>query len=302
MINFRYHVISVIAVVLGLGAGLGLGMASQRRLSPDQATLQQRNQHLRAQLDELGGALAGQADLTRQLAPAVLHRRLAGTSVVLLSTPAGSGYVDPVASMLAMAGAAITGRIEMTDQFGAPTRADELLDLAQTAWPPGVTTGLPVTGDGVAASSSLLADVLLRRTPEVPDGDRRSVLSAYASEGFLVTRREVVAAADAIVVVAGAPAAGPDAQPRNRALVTLVGALGHAGRCVVSGPTAAGEGNLVAQVRADQELATMVSTVDNVTTATGQLVTAWAVADLSTGRVGHYGTAAGALALPALTP
>jgi hypothetical protein len=51
-------------------------------------------------------------------------------------------------------------------------------------------------------------------------------------------------------------------------------------------------------LRGDPQLAQNVSTVDNVSTPQGRLVTAWAVADQIAGRVGHYGIGPGAALLP----
>jgi hypothetical protein len=58
----------------------------------------------------------------------------------------------------------------------------------------------------------------------------------------------------------------------------------------VVGGVLGGDGNLVGQVRDDAALAKSISTVDNSSTAQGQVATALAVWEqLSANRVGHYG-------------
>ena len=54
---------------------------------------------------------------------------------------------------------------------------------------------------------------------------------------------------------------------------------------------AAGRGGVLAAVRADRSLAADVSTVDSADTATGQILTVYAVAEQAAGHAGHYGLA-----------
>ena len=63
---------------------------------------------------------------------------------------------------------------------------------------------------------------------------------------------------------------------------------------MVAGAGAGGDGNVLAQVRGDPTLTKTVSTVDNVSTSQGQVVTALAVAEQLDRRTGHYGVDAGA--------
>ena len=66
---------------------------------------------------------------------------------------------------------------------------------------------------------------------------------------------------------------------------------------VVAGNGTSGDGNVVAQVRGDATLNRNVSTVDNVSTEMGRLVTSLALVEQLDGRSGHYGIDAGANAL-----
>jgi len=55
-----------------------------------------------------------------------------------------------------------------------------------------------------------------------------------------------------------------------------------------------GEGGLIAAVRADEELAARVSSVDDVDDFAGRLAAVLALADLGAGRIGHFGVGPGA--------
>ncbi len=305
MISFRFHVIALASVSLALGAGFVFGDLARHGPAPQPvqdrlSSLDQDNQHLRAQLAQLAGSAKGRDDLAGQLAPAVLERRLVGVSVLVLSTAAAQPYLAGVSRMLTLAGATESGEVRITDAFADPSRAQELLDLATASLPPSVTAGLPETTDGVAASSALLAQVLVKHAPPVTDDDRRSVLSAYTSEGFVVASRPVTGPADAVLFVTGAAPTGADAAGRTAALVSLATAMRGIGPTVVgadgAGPT------VVGRIRADARLAANVSTVDNIGAAVGQLISVWALVDEIGGRFGQFGDGPGATALPPFVP
>jgi hypothetical protein len=177
------------------------------------------------------------------------------------------------------------------------------LELATAARPPGVTSSPAATTDGVASSAALLAAVLMTRIPEVSTDDRQRVLAAYQSLGYLTGTVDLTAPADAVVLVSGAAPSGPDAAARTQAMIGAVVEFDRAGPIVLAAGSAAGGGTagqdpLVGTIRDDPELAASVSTVDNVGTAEGRLVTGWAVADQLGGTVGHYGTGPGSPLVP----
>ena len=300
MINFRFHVVAVGAVVTAVVAGLVLGTLAMRGpvsapARASTAATDQRNTDLQAQVDLLTERLSAGDELASELAPSLLAGRLAAHQVTVVTTPSASHDVAGVEAMLTAGGAVVAGRVELTDRFADPARRDDLLDLALASLPPGVAGGLPLVADGVTATAALLGAVLLRRTPAVPDGDIRSVLSAYVSQGFLTGGSGVSGAADALVVLTGI-------DPGDSAIAVLAAGLSGSGPIVAAG-SVAGAGTVLGRLRSDTVTAAKISTVDNVNTPQGKLAAAWAVADQLAGRVGHYGEGEGATApLPPLTP
>jgi hypothetical protein len=296
-------VVSLTAVFFALAIGLVVGTAALNGPAADSLrdqvnALGEQNQEQRDQVNGLTDDVAARDEYARQLAPLVLANRLAGRTVLIMSTGSGTDHVDAVADLLIVAGATVSGRVEVTEQFTDPADNDELLELSRTSPGPCLSVAPTTNGDGVAASSALFGAVLLKGAATVGDGDRRGVLLAYAGEGYLVGAGDLTSAADAVVVVAGPPATGDDAERRNAALVTLVTQLDRAGNVLVAANGDAGDGNPVAHIRADPALSASVSTVDNVGSPPGRLVTAWAVADLVAGVTGHYGIGSGATLLP----
>jgi hypothetical protein len=307
MKNAGFQAISIIAVFTAMGVGLALGAVAHDApasgsMHDELSALTEHNDRLRTQIDQANRDGAVRDAFAEELVPTVLARRLAGARVLIVATPSGVDSVEGVRRVLSIAGASLTGTIEVTAKFSDPRYEDELLDLAHTVLPSSVVGRLPAGVDGVGATSALLSVVLLARSQPVTAQDRRTALISYASQGYLLGTEAVSTPADVVVVVSGEPASGADATRRNTAMVTMVTQFDQAGRVAVAGTNDAGAGNLVTRVRHDPQLRLTVSTVDNVATAPGRLVLAWAAADQIAGKAGHYGVGAGATLLPKLPP
>ena len=157
--------------------------------------------------------------------------------------------------------------------------------------------GLPVNSDGVETACALLAVALLQKSVPVTAGDLTAVLTAYTEPGYLNVSDKIVSGAEATVVVSGLPPVDRDAAKKNQNAVTLANQF-HKDRPLVVGGNGIGDGNLVAEIRSDPTLVKEISTVDNVSTAQGQLATALTVVErMVAGKVGQYGLSAGASAL-----
>lgn len=308
MINFRYHVVSLTAVFLALAVGLVLGSTVLNgpmldALNSQVNTLGRDNRQLREQVSFLEEESQRDQDYAAEAAPMMLDGRLTDRRVLLLVLPTGEEYVEGVAENLRLAGATVTGQVQLLDKFVHPAhRLTELLDLAHQVLPGSVpATGLPANSDGVETSAALLAAVLLdsEGAEPVPDGDRRSVLSAYTAADYLTVLDDTVSGpAEAIVVVAGLPESDTDADDRNEAMLTAVVQFGQAAPTVVAGAGVSGDGNVVAEVRRDPLLSTTIATVDNAATPQGQVATGLVVADrLARGTVSHHGLGDGATSL-----
>jgi cell division septum initiation protein DivIVA len=303
VINFRYHVVSLTAVFLALAIGLVVGTAALN--GPVADTLKDRveavgkdNSNLREQVNQLKEEVNREEDFATEAAPALANNKLTGRRLLVVVLPTGQDYADEVIAMLTVAGAKVTGRVTIQDKFLAPENSVELLGLADRASQPTVpAAGLPLNSDGVETSSALLATALLERTPAVAAVDLTAVLTAYATPGYLATDEGITGGAEATVVVSGLPPVDRDAEKKNQATLTLATQFAKGKPLVVAG-SGIGDGNLVSAVRGDPTLVKSISTVDNVSTSQGQLVTALATAErLVQGKTGQYGLAPGAASL-----
>jgi hypothetical protein len=309
VINFRYHVVSLTAVFLALAIGLVVGTAALNGPLADSLNervngLTKQNQQLRDQVGQLQEDVSREEDFAAQAAPFMLGGTLTGRRVVVVTMPSADGkHADGVIEMLNIAGAKVTGKVEIRDKFTNPENNVALLDLAHEVMPTTVTDP-PRNSNGVETSSDLLAAVLLDHTPAVSAADQRAVLTAYKVQDYLAEAVPVTGTADAVIVVAGPPYVDREAATKNAAVVTLVTQFDEAGPIVLAGNGVAGDGNAVADVRDDPALGKLVSTVDNVATPQGRVVTVLALVEQgrpgAIGSVlpaGHYGTEPGSTSL-----
>jgi hypothetical protein len=306
VINFRYHVVSLTAVFLALAIGLVVGTAALN--GPVADSLKERvnglskdNQQMRQAVSNMQKELEMEEQFAAEMAQVVLPGRLTGRRVVVLTLPSGREHTEGVLKMLQLAGATITGRVDLQDKFINPENNNNLMELAVTAARPSApASGLPGNGHGVETSSALLASVLLDRpgTAEpVTEADRRAVLASYSNAGYLTMDEKVTGSAEAVVLVSGQPYVDKDSEKKDASVVKIAEQFDRTGAIVVAGNGSAG-GNLVAVVRGDPVLSQTISTVDDANTPQGQLVTTLAlVQQLTEKRAGQYGVGDNAAAL-----
>ncbi len=299
MINFRYHVVSLTAVFLALAIGLVVGTAALNGPVVDQLknrveALSKDNSNYREQANQYREELNRTQDFATEVSPALLNGKLTGRKILVVVLPSGREYAEGATAMLKVTGATITGTVTVQDKFFDPANAFELLDLADKASRPTVPAdGLPLNSDGVETSSALLALALLQKSQPVAPGDLTAVLAAYTEPGYINVSDDFVGGAEATVVVSGLPPVDSDAARKNQNAVTLTTRFAI-DRPLIVGGQGIGDGNLVAEVRADPKLVKTISTVDNVSTEQGQVATAMTVVErVVAGKVGQYGLSAG---------
>ena len=304
MINFRYHVVSLTAVFLALAIGLVVGTAALNgpvadSLKSQISALSKDNSNKRDQINQYREELNKNQDFATQIAPAYLNNQLAGRKVLVVALPNTADYADGVIAMLKVAGATVTAKITVQDKFFDPNNTYELLDLAgQSSQPTIPMEGLPLNSDGVETASAQLALGLLQRAgaTQASADDVAALLTAYTKQGYLAVADGAVGGAEGAVIVSGEPPTDKDAAKKNQAAVTMATQFGN--KPLVVAGVEVGDGNLISGVRGDPKLVTEISTVDNASTAQGQVATAMVVAErMVQSKVGQYGLGAGASSL-----
>jgi hypothetical protein len=310
VIDFRYHLVSLIAVFLAVALGIVIGTTQLNgpvlsnlegqvsALQEDKRQLEDETQQLQTTLDDAGA-------FDQAIGPTLVKDTLAGRSVLLLvgSADVPTDVVEGVTALLGSAGATVTGNIRLTDAYSDPKTATSLQTyVTGPGRPPGVE--LPDTEDTGELVAALLAGVLMvppGGTPPDP-GATSSVLAGLEELEVLSRDTTSVSPADfAVFLTAGGYPEDKGAAERNDTLIDLVTALDARGSgAVVSGDAAsAADGGLVAAIRADATASSRVSTVDDVQTPAGQITTVLALAAEGRGTSGEYGVGEDTRPVPA---
>lgn len=297
MINVRYHLLALAAVTVAVASGLALGSAvvdgpANEDLRGEAQSLRTSNTQLRDRLAVMEDELTSRERYVRDAAPLLLDDTLADTRVLVLALPGATGrHVDAVARNLRLADAEITGTVRVTAKLTDPAYREDARDLATRLLPPNVTD-IPDDADGAAASAAVLAAALVEHQPAVAAADRTAAVAGYRAGELIDVDGELEEPAQSVVVVAGPPASGDRATERSAAVLTLVERFGGAAPAVL---VSADARHPVSRVRRDASLSRVISTVDDVSTALGQLSAALALVERTNDqKTGHYGVGAGA--------
>ncbi len=123
MIDFRYHLVSIVAVFLALAIGLVIGSTALRGtvltgLNKASAHEQKVNTSLYLHNAQLKQQIGADDAFARAAEVGLLRGLLDGEHVVLVLAPgADSSTVDGITAALQQAGAAVTGQVVLSAQF-----------------------------------------------------------------------------------------------------------------------------------------------------------------------------------------
>ncbi len=300
MIDFRYHLVSLIAVFLAVALGIIIGTTALNEpiladiegqvadLEEDKRSLEDRTQQLQTQLN------TAQA-FDEAVAPSLVGGTLAGASVLLVVTneEIAPESVESLAGLVQDAGGTVAGQITLLPAYSDPSNEAALQGyVTGGGMPSGVQ--LPEADDTGQLVGALLAQVLMV-PPGGPDPDTAaisSVLAGLSALDVLSQDSDSVVPADYAIVLAAGAFTGDDAADRTGSLVDLVSALDAAGSgAVVAGDAlSAAETGLVGVIRDDPTFSAAVSTVDNVDATAGRISAVLALGQESEGTSGKYGT------------
>ena len=330
MIDFRYHLVSIVAVFLALAIGIVLGSTELQGptynfLSHTTAKLQNQLDQATSQRDAAQQQATEDEAYAQAVEPAVLHDLLTGQQLLIVTEPgAQSSVVSGIGAAATDAGAHVTGQINLQPKFfdTSGTTQDSLNTTTQA-----VAQTANITLDTSATYQQQAAQMIASEILTTPAGSTSSgssgsqstsgdqgasagtMLQAYAASQFLSTTGQPATPATLAIVVTpqNAPSDG-SADQLDQVLIPLVQELAakSAATVVVGSSSGSGAGSPIAVLRSNN-VSSQVSTVDDADLFSGQTVAIQALAArLSTGKVGSYGfTANGATAIapsPAPTP
>lgn len=319
MIDFRYHLVSIVAVFLALAIGIVLG--STELQGPVYNVLDKASSSLHNQLtnSEQQAATAQQGlDADNAMLAAseawTVRGMLDQQRVVVFTEPgAQQPVVAGLETALKDAGATVTGQINLQQKFFDSSNATAaVLETTNTqiAENDGISLDSGLS-DQQQATAQVLAEEFLAKSSagagiqaagSAQSSQAQTALAAYQTQGFLTTSGQPATPATLAVLVTPqqVPADGT-ADPLAQVLGPFAQELAKAGSgAVVAGPAAAsGAGSPIAELRATSS--SQVSSVDDADTVRGQIDAVYA---LYSTLIGHgavsYGINAGTY--PSLNP
>jgi outer membrane murein-binding lipoprotein Lpp len=305
MISLRSHAISLAAVFLALAVGvmLGSGLLSNTLLSglrDDKHELQNQINSLTDDKNALNEKLNAAGEFDAQMSSRILRDALAGKSVVVFRTPdAAVDDVEALTRLVGEAGGAITGTIDLTQQFVDANAAEKLLSVVNSPIvPAGHMLSTKLVDQGSQAGDLLGIALLTSRVPAPPvdDAQRSTVLETLRDTGFLTYGTQRIGAADTALIVTGA-SLDDGAGNQGATVARLAAGLAtHGMGVVLAGRDGSASGTAaVAVTRSDAGIKNAVSTVDDVGSQSGRITALLSLREMiDGGRPGQYGIGQGA--------
>ena len=300
MIDFRYHLVSLISVFLALAVGVVLGAGPlQNSLGTalnDQVTaLREDRNATQTKLEQTETAVNERDSYITQAASSLLPGTLASKNVALVLLPeAKAEDADAVATQLKTAGATVTGRVSLTTTW---------VDLSRKSYRSTFSGQIQghLGGAGSKDANEILGEGLAKALTGNDDSSRALMdLLTVDTSGtpFVTVDSTPTAPAEMIVVVGPRPQAssgkgatvqaspGQDPKVWSR---SLAGTASGAPTVVIG--SADGEDNVVAVIRSEDA---KVTTIDSVGQVAASVSAPLALASTQAGTIGHYGFDKGA--------
>lgn len=305
MIDFRYHLVSLISVFLALAVGVVLGAGPlQNSLGTalnDQVTALRENRNAtQAKLEQTETAVNERDSYITQAATSLLPGTLASKNVAMVLLPdAKAEDADAIGTQLKNAGATVTGRVSLTSTW---------VDLSRENYRSTFSGQIQgnLGGAGSKDANGILGEALAKALTANDDSSRvlmdmLSVTVDKSGTPFISVDSTPTAAAEMIVVVGPRPQASsgkgatveasPGEDPKAWAKA-LEGTAGRAPTVVVG--SADGDGGVVGIIRSEKA---KVTTIDSVGQIAASVSTPLALASTRAGTTGHYGFDKGAEAV-----
>jgi hypothetical protein len=325
VIDFRYHLVSIVAVFLALTVGLVIGATALKPKVEDtlnRASISEQHKisTLQAQIQDLDNQLSSDQAAAKADAPRLLDGLLTGQRVVLVTAPgADSSTITGVTAALQQAGAVVTGQADLQSSFFDTSASTEssLTTLAQQVAPPdvtlGVQTGQPAANAqiiGQQEAAQVLAPALVTKIgADLPAQQTKKIVDGFAAQGFMqMTYKngstDLSQATLAVVIIPGTPPSGGGANPANLALLSVAQQLEGSSLGVVMAGSLPGSGTGSAiDELINGGTGIQLSSVDDAGSEVGQIEVAQALRDwLTSHKPTAFGVLAGRVPSPVPTP
>lgn len=323
MIDFRYHLISIVAVFLALGIGilmgsLVLGESLVNQIRAELKSIETTNSRLRESVGELQEQVQIDEDFAFLARSNLIGGELNGEEVVLFTYQSTDGaLLDQVRSSITEAGGTIPGTVEATDNLNldSPAARDQLaLALGSSASEIGelhAELGAELGRDAAAEANGSEPGSPPAATKDPGPAGRQldALITDLEDAGFVNIDRAggegaLIPEGASFVVVGGAPEDPPFRLAEYT--VSLATSLADGGTPVIGAESTTSTWGVATMLRADDQAQDTVTTVDHAESITGSIALVLGLEEAEDGIVGnHYGIGSGAERIipePAPTP
>jgi hypothetical protein len=306
VIDFRYHLVSIVSIFLALAVGIVLGAGPLKEdigntLTSEVNRLREDRAALRGELDEANKDAQARDEFSAASNRSLLAGRLADTTVAVVVLPgADANLVKDTTTTLTAAGATIGSTVTILDAWTDPDKQTFRTTLGEQL-ASSVELSVDAAADGEVIDQVLARALLTKAGGNSPGAG--AALEGLSTGELIRYTPDQVKPATAAVVVAGAVTGGDAAERDARAasLSGLAGALdaGGAGGVLVADTPDSPDGtekSVVGVSREDADQSKQLSTVDDGDLPMGQASVVFALVEQFAGRVGQYGLQSGATA------
>jgi hypothetical protein len=297
VIDFRYHIVSIVAIFFALGAGVVLGAGPLKGTSSEIVASQaekdrQQLADARAELVQVKALDKYRDDYVAKVTAGLTEGKLANKKITLVTMPnADSDLSDGVQAELEKAGGTVSTKVSLdTKLFDTGQR-----QLVETLVNQLVTADLDFPKDSTTyqrAGLLLARGVAAKEEGKTADADSTKVISGLTGAKLLSLKPSQVKDRSSLIVVVAAkpPSQVPDNTSYTDSVDFIKGLdLGSGGVVVAGTPESAGDGGLLKALRSDSDATKIVSSVDVADLPSGQMTVVFALAEQVTGKAGQYG-------------
>lgn len=303
MIDFRYHLVSIVSIFLALAVGIVLGAGPLKEdigntLTSEVKNLRDDKAALRTQLDAADKGAQARDEFTVASNRSLLAGRLRGSTVSIVVLPgADTSLVKSTTDTLTAAGATIGSSVSVQQAWVDPDKSTFRSTLGQQL---ASQVGLPIGQSDGEVVDDVLARCVLTKLGSSSTGEAAALESLRTSQLIRYTPDRVTPATLA-VVIAG-PVSGADAaerETRATAWSDLAVAMDTAGSGAVLAAASLKDPQTATSplaISRSGDRSKVITTVDDAELPMGQASIVFGLLEQEAGKAGHYGLAAEASA------
>ncbi|MGH2693832.1 MAG: copper transporter, partial [Actinomycetota bacterium] len=278
MIDFRFHIISIVAVFLALGLGILMGSGFfgdvlVEDLKNRLADIRRTNHERESEIDDLQSRIEAEQAFIDEVQPELVGGALQGRSVVVFEIEGlDDSTMDGVVASIELAGGTVATTIRLSDKFGLHSAAEkDQLALIVRSTAADDDDLLRDAGFVLGTRAAGASD--FRPPPEALEPGLEELLSELEDAGFAATDGSSdgpPVPAGALFLIVGGTGDEPLYDASELALALATGIAQREGPVLVAEPSSS-EWGLVDAVRSDGRAREFVSTVDQAESVPGRI-------------------------------